>query len=49
MSFESRLTGLLKIDSPILDHHGELVIAAVQDRAWKIDPDPSKAFYGAAL
>lgn len=49
MSFESRLTGLLKTDLPILDDDGELVIAAVQDRAWKIDPDLSKAFYGAAL
>jgi len=49
MSFNSRLTGLLKTNAPLLDDEGELVIAAAQDRTWKIDPDLNKAFYGAAL
>jgi len=39
MSFNSRLTGLLKKDSRFVDDDGELLIAAVQDRAWKIDHD----------
>jgi adenine-specific DNA-methyltransferase len=39
MSFNIRLTNLLKTDSRFLDDEGELVIAAVQDRAWKIDPN----------
>src|SRR3989442_1508544 len=39
MSFNSRLTGLLKKDSRFVDDDCELLIAAVQDRAWKIDHD----------
>ena len=39
MSFNSRLTDLLKKDSRFVDDDGELLIAAVQDRAWKIDHD----------
>jgi adenine-specific DNA-methyltransferase len=39
MSFNSRLTDLLKKDSRFVDDEGELLIAAVQDRAWKIDHD----------
>jgi adenine-specific DNA-methyltransferase len=37
MSFNIKLTNLLKTDPRFLDDEGELVIAAVQDRAWKID------------
>jgi adenine-specific DNA-methyltransferase len=37
MSFNSRLTDLLKKDPRFVDDEGELLIAAVQDRAWKID------------
>jgi adenine-specific DNA-methyltransferase len=39
MSFNSRLTDLLKKDPRFVDDEGELLIAAVQDRAWKIDRD----------
>jgi adenine-specific DNA-methyltransferase len=39
MSFNSRLTELLKKDSRFVDDDGELVIAAVLDQAWKIDHD----------
>ena len=39
MSFNTKLTDLLKTDPRFLDDEGELVIAAVQDRAWKIDHD----------
>ncbi|MGD0651146.1 MAG: site-specific DNA-methyltransferase [Verrucomicrobiia bacterium] len=39
MSFNSRLTDLLKKDSRFVDGEGELLITAVQDRAWKIDHD----------
>jgi adenine-specific DNA-methyltransferase len=39
MSFNSRLTDLLKKDPRFVDDDGELLIAAVQDRAWKIDHD----------
>jgi adenine-specific DNA-methyltransferase len=39
MSFNSRLTDLLKKDPRFVDDEGELLIAAVQDRAWKIDHD----------
>jgi adenine-specific DNA-methyltransferase len=39
MSFNSKLTDLLKTDQRLVDDEGELLIAAVQDRAWKIDHD----------
>jgi adenine-specific DNA-methyltransferase len=39
MSFNTKLTNLLKTDPRFVDDEGELVIAAVQDRAWKIDHD----------
>lgn len=37
MSFHTKLIALLKTDPRLVDDEGELVIAAVQDRAWKID------------
>lgn len=37
MSFNAKLTNLLKTDPRFVDGNGELVAAAVQDRAWKID------------
>jgi len=37
MSFHSKLINLLKTDPRFVDDDGELIIAAVQDRAWKID------------
>src|SRR3972149_9356992 len=37
MSFNTKLTNLLKTDPRFVDNEGELVLAAVQDRAWKID------------
>jgi len=37
MSFNTKLTDLLKTDPRLVDDEGELLIAAVQDRAWKID------------
>ena len=39
MSFNTKLTNLLKTDLRFVDDEGELIIAAVQDRAWKIDHD----------
>jgi len=39
MSFNTKLINLLKTDPRLVDDEGELVIAAVQDRAWKIDRD----------
>ena len=39
MSFNSKLTTLLKTDTRFVDDDGELVIAAVQDRAWRLDRD----------
>ncbi|MBU1422684.1 MAG: site-specific DNA-methyltransferase [Bacteroidetes bacterium] len=39
MSFNTKLTDLLKSDPRFVDDEGELVLAAVQDRAWKIDRD----------
>ena len=39
MSFNTKLIDLLKTDPRFVDDEGELVIAAVQDRAWKIDRD----------
>lgn len=37
MSFNAKLINLLKTDPRFVDDEGELVLAAVQDRAWKID------------
>ena len=37
MSFNSKLIDLLKTNHTFVDDEGELLIAAVQDRAWKID------------
>ena len=42
MSFNTKLTNLLKSDPRLVDDEGELLIAAVQDRAWKIDHDLMK-------
>jgi len=39
MSFHSKLVDLLKTNHNLVDDEGELLIAAVQDRAWKIDRD----------
>lgn len=39
MSFNTNLINLLKNDTRFMDDEGELVLAAVQDRAWKIDRD----------
>jgi len=39
MSFQTQLTDLLKTDPRLVDDEGEIVLAAVQDRAWKIDRD----------
>ncbi|MFN3531084.1 MAG: site-specific DNA-methyltransferase [Candidatus Brocadia sp.] len=37
MSFNAKLINLLKTDPRFVDDDGELVLAAVQDRAWKMD------------
>ncbi len=39
MSFNTKLIDLLKNDPRFVDDDGELIIAAVQDAAWKIDRD----------
>ena len=39
MLLHTRLNNLLKTDSRFVDDDGELVIVAVQDRAWKTDRD----------
>jgi len=39
MSFHLKLINLLKTDPRFVDDDGELIIAAVQDRAWKLDRD----------
>jgi adenine-specific DNA-methyltransferase len=39
MSFNTKLINLLKTDPHFVDDEGELVLAAVQDHAWKIDRD----------
>ncbi len=39
MSFSTKLINLLKTDLRFVDDEGEFVLAAVQDRAWKIDRD----------
>jgi len=48
-NFNEKLIELLKTDSRFVDDEGELVKAAVIDRAWKIDRDlvkllPTKTF-----
>lgn len=39
MSFNTKLINLLKTDPRYVDDEGELILAAVQDAAWKIDRD----------
>jgi len=39
MSFNTKLTNLLKTDPRFVDDEGELILAAVQDRAWQVDRD----------
>ena len=39
MSFNSKLIDLLKTNHNFVDDEGEILLAAVQDRAWKIDRD----------
>ncbi len=39
MSFNNKLTDLLKTDPRFVDDEGEIVLAAVQDAAWKTDRD----------
>lgn len=39
MSFNTKLTGLLKTNPNFVDDEGELLLATVQDRAWKLDHD----------
>lgn len=39
MPFNTKLTDLLKTDTRFVNDEGELLVAAVQDRAWKIDRD----------
>ncbi|MFH1580675.1 MAG: site-specific DNA-methyltransferase [Pseudomonadota bacterium] len=45
-SFNEKLVDLLKTDSRFVDDEGELVKAAVIDRAWKIDRDLVKMLLG---
>lgn len=37
MPFNTKLVNLLKTDPRLVDDEGELIIAALQDRAWKVD------------
>lgn len=39
MTFHTKLLNLLKADKRFLDHEGELILATVQDAAWKMDHD----------
>jgi len=39
MTFNRKLIDLLKTNHDLVDDEGELLIAAVQDQAWKIDHD----------
>jgi len=39
MSFNAKLTAVLKTDKRFIDDEGELLIAAVRDRAWQVDHD----------
>jgi len=45
-NFNEKLIGILKTDSRFVDDEGELVKAAVIDRAWKIDRDLVKLLLG---
>ncbi|MEL7657525.1 MAG: site-specific DNA-methyltransferase, partial [Bacillota bacterium] len=55
MSFNTKLIDLLKTNQSLVDDEGELLTAAIQDKAWKIDhdliklllsdPDVKKAFF----
>ena len=42
MSFNMKLIDLLKTDPRFMDNDDELVLAAVQGCAWKIDRSPIK-------
>ena len=37
MTFNTKLTNLLKTDPRLVDDDGELVLAAVHDHAWRLD------------
>lgn len=39
MSFNTKLTDLLKTNPNFVDDEGDLLLAAVQDKAWKLDHD----------
>ena len=39
MSFNAKLTAVLKTDRRFIDDQGELLIPAVRDRAWRVDQD----------
>ncbi|MFA6272675.1 MAG: site-specific DNA-methyltransferase [Patescibacteria group bacterium] len=45
-NFNEKLISLLKTDSRFVDEEGELIKAAVIDRAWKIDRDLAKLLLG---
>lgn len=45
MSFNTKLISLLKTDPRFVGDKGELVLAAVQDRAWKIDHNLMKLLF----
>jgi len=45
-SFNEKLINLLKTDARFVDDEGDLVKAAVIDRAWKIDRDLVKLLLG---
>ena len=47
-NFNEKLIELLKTDARFIDDEGELVKAAVTDRAWKIDPDLVRLLLGDA-
>ena len=47
-NFNEKLIELLKTDARFIDEEGELVKAAVIDRAWKIDPDLVRLLLGDA-
>ena len=39
MSFNAKLTSVLKTDKRFIDDEGEVLISAVRDRAWQVDHD----------
>ena len=39
MSFSTKIINVLKTDPRFVDEDGGLIIAAVQDQAWKLDHD----------